>query len=329
MIDKLRKTRPKGRPKSDPSVLAKKWVSKGGRCLFAVFRLVLIIGLGFLIIQPLLIKLANSFMSLSDVYDPSVILLSKAPTLYNYERVWEYMSYPTRFLYTILFCMAISVIQMLSCVLTAYGLARFRFRGRGIVMAMAVFTMIVPPQTIMLPLYMTFNRFSLQSVLSLGFLRQGANLIGTPWPVIVLSVFAVGYKNGLFIFLLRQYFKNIPKELEEAAYIDGCGLFKTFVRIILPGAKAMLVSIFLFAFVWQWNDYYYTSSLTPGMNVLSTVLPEVGSLISYAEGQLVGSLQGMLYDSAALILHILPLLILYLFAQKGFVTSIERSGLVG
>lgn len=308
---------------------AKKMTYKGSKAAFSLFRAVLIVGLGFLIIQPLLIKLSNSFMSMTDIYDSSVILLPKEATMDNYKRVWEYMNFPSRLVYTIGFCVLTSALQMLSCALTAYGLARFKYKGSGLVMAMVVFTMIVPPQTIMLPLYMTFNRFSLKSVLSLGFVREGINLIGTPAPVLILSSFAVAFKNGLFIFMLRQYFKNIPKELEEAAYIDGYGYFKTFFRIILPGARSMLVSIFLFAFVWQWNDYYYTASLTPGMNVLSTLLPEVGSLITYADGQLTGSLQAMLYDSSALVLHVLPLIILYIFAQKGFVGSIERSGLVG
>lgn len=317
------------RAHSDPAVLARKGMRRAGGLLFAVFRTVLIIGLGFLILQPLLIKLSTSFMSISDVYDPSVVLLPKAPTLYHYQRVWEFIGYPLRFMNSILFCIVCAALQLLSCTLTAYGLARFRFRGRGLVMGLTVFTMIVPPQSIMLPLYMTFNRFSVEGLLSLGFIRQGANLIGTVWPMIILSAFAVGFKNGLFIFMLRQYFKNIPKELEEAAYIDGCGRLKTFARIILPGARPMLVSIFLFAFVWQWNDYYYTTSLTPGLNVLTTVLPQVGSMIAYADRQLVGSLQSMLYDSAAMILHIVPLLILYMFVQKGFVTSIERSGMVG
>lgn len=314
---------------ADLRLWSQKMTYKGGKAIFSVFRAVLILGLGFLIIQPLLIKLSNSFMSMTDIYDSSVILLPKEGTTENYKRVWEYMNFPSRLTYTIIYCILTSALQMFSCALTAYGLARFQYRGRGLVMAMVVFTMIVPPQTIMLPLYMTFNRFSLKSVLTLGFWREGINIIGTPAPVLILSSFAVAFKNGLFIFMLRQYFKNIPKELEEAAYIDGYGYFKTFMRIILPGARSMLVSIFLFSFVWQWNDYYYTASLTPGMNVLSTLLPEVGSLISYADGQLTGSLQAMLYDSSALILHVLPLIILYIFAQKGFVGSIERSGLVG
>jgi len=268
-------------------------------------------------------------MSIPDVFDPAVFLLPKEPTLYHYTRVWNFISYPNRFINSIFFCSAASTLQLISCTLTGYGLARFRFRGRGIVMGMVIFTMIVPPQAIMLPLYMTFNRFSFQGLLSFGFIRQGINLIGTAWPVLILSTFAVGFRNGLFIFMLRQYFKNLPRELEEAAFIDGCGRLRTFTYIVLPGAGPVLSSVFLFAFVWQWNDYYYTTTLTPGLNILTTVLPHVGNLITYADRQMVGVLQAMLYDSAALILHTVPLLILYFFVQKRFVASIERSGMVG
>jgi len=313
----------------DPVVLLKKGILKTNEAVYAIFRLVLIVGLGFLIIQPLLIKLSSSFMTIRDIYDQSVILLPKQPTLYNYMRVWEHMDYPIRFMNSALFCGVCAMLQLFCCTLVSYGIARFYFRGRGVVLGMAVFTMIVPPQAIMLPLYMTFSRFSIQGVLSFGFIREGANLTGTITPMLILSVFGVGFKNGLFIFILRQYFKNIPKELEEAAYIDGCGRFHTFARIVLPGAKPMLVSIFLFAFVWQWNDYYFTTSLTPGLNILTTVLPQVGSQIIAGDRQFTNHLQLMMYDSAAMILHIAPLLVLYLFMQKSFVSSIERSGMVG
>ena len=158
---------------------------------------------------------------------------------------------------------------------------------------------------------------------------QGANLIGTPWPLLILSATAVGFKNGLYIFMLRQHFKNVPKELEEAASIDGCGAFQTFFRVILPGAKPMLSSILLFSFVWQWNDYFYTTTLTPGMKIFTTVISGVGHNIARGDGQVIGNMQNMLYDSAAFILFIIPLIVLYLFTQKGFVQSIERSGLVG
>ena len=296
---------------------------------WSLFRTVMLIGLGFIIIQPILLQLSSSIKSMSDLYDGSVYLIPKQPTLYNYRRVWEYLEYPTRFFNSLIYCLACSVLQLMSCTLVAYGVARFQFRGRGLVMAMVIFTLIIPPQTVLLSLFLQFQYFSPLSILSLGMSLEGIHLIGTPWPLIILSATAVGFKNGLYIFMLRQHFKNLPKELEEAANIDGCGAFRTFIQVILPGARPMLASILLFSFVWQWNDYFYTTILTPGMKIFTTVISGVGSNIARADGQVIGNMQNMLYDSATYILFIIPLVVLYLFTQKSFVQSIERSGLVG
>ena len=277
-----------------------KWV-------WSLFRAVLLIGLGFIILEPVIMQLSTSFKSISDLYDGSVYLVAKSPTVNNYRRVWEYLDYPVRFVNSLLYSLACSLLQLMSCTLVAYGISRFRFRS----------------------LYFQFQYFSPLSIFSLGMSLQGANLIGTPWPLLILSATAVGFKNGLYIFMLRQHFKNVPKELEEAASIDGCGAFQTFFRVILPGAKPMLSSILLFSFVWQWNDYFYTTTLTPGMKIFTTVISGVGHNIARGDGQVIGNMQNMLYDSAAFILFIIPLIVLYLFTQKGFVQSIERSGLVG
>ena len=241
--------------------------------LWAIFRTVLIIGLGFMIIQPVIMQLSSSFKSISDLYDGSVYLIPKNPTLYNYRRVWEYLEYPLRFVNSLLYCGGCSLLQLASCTLVAYGLARFKFKGRGIVMGMVIFTLIIPPQTVLLSLYLQFQYFSPLSIFTLGMSLKGINLIGTPWPLLILSATAVGFKNGLYIFMLRQHFKNLPKALEEAASIDGCGAFQTFFRVVLPGALPMMASILLFSFVWQWNDYFYTTILTPGMKIFTTVLP--------------------------------------------------------
>ena len=237
--------------------------------LWAIFRTVLIIGLGFMIIQPVIMQLSSSFKSISDLYDGSVYLIPKNPTLYNYRRVWEYLEYPLRFVNSLLYCGGCSLLQLASCTLVAYGLARFKFKGRGIVMGMVIFTLIIPPQTVLLSLYLQFQYFSPLSIFTLGMSLKGINLIGTPWPLLILSATAVGFKNGLYIFMLRQHFKNLPKALEEAASIDGCGAFQTFFRVVLPGALPMMASILLFSFVWQWNDYFYTTILTPGMKIFT------------------------------------------------------------
>lgn len=293
------------------------------------FRLVLFTGLAFIIVQPLLIKLSTSFKDITDLYDETVFLIPKAFTLHNYQRVIEFFDYPVRFANSVLFGVACSALQLISCTMVAYGISRFKFKGRQIILAMAIFTLIIPPQTVLLSLYLQFKYFGPVTLLTLGMKLQGINLVSTPYPMLLLSAFAVAFKNGLYIFMMRQYFKNLPKELEEAAYIDGCGRFRTFAVIMLPGASSLLGAIFLFAFVWQWNDYYYSMTLSSGLNIFTTVFSRMGDMIAFSEGIFVGNMQNMLYDSAAMMLHILPLIILYLFTQKIFVQSIERSGLVG
>ena len=308
----------------------KAWnVSRLSQLGWGIFRIVLIIGLAFIIIEPLIIKVVTSFKSIKDLYDTSVFLIPKYPTLYNYKRVLDYMDYGREFFYSVLYCSLCALLQVASCTLVAYGIARFKFRGRNLIFGMAIFTLVIPPQTVLLSLFMQFKYFSLLSIFTLGLSTAGVNLIGTPVPMLLLSATAVAFKNGLYIFMMRQYFKNVPVSLEEAAYIDGCGPYRCFGKIILPGAKAMVVTIFLFAFVWQWTDYFYTTVLTPGLPVFSAKMASLGGSIAIGDGQILNNMQIMLYDSAGLIVFIVPLIILFLFTQKFFVQSIERSGLVG
>ena len=125
--------------------------------------------------------------------------------------------------------------------------------------------------------------------------------------------------------MLRQHFYNIPASLEEAAYIDGCGVFKTFYRIILPGAIPMLITVFLFAFVWQWNDFYYTQMLArlPTLNV------KLAGMTLSGLDSAAGSMMGSMLQAPKFLLLIAPLVVLYLFTQRFFTESVERSGLVG
>lgn len=297
--------------------------------IWNLFRYVLFAGLAFVILQPLIVKLSSSFKSIYDLYDSTVIFFPKQSTLYNYERVIEYYEYGKRFIKSVLLCGISGLLQTVSCTLVAYGLARFNFKGNKLVFGMAIFTMIIPTQTVLLPLFLQFKYFSPVTFFTLGFNLQGADLIGTPIPLLLLSCTANAFKNGLYIFMLRQYFKNLPVALEEAAYIDGCNRFTTFWYIMLPGARTMMVTVFLFSFVWQWNDYFYSMILMPGMDIFTTVFSKVGEAITRSDGAMRDTMQMMLYDSAAMILHIIPLIVLYIFTQKFFVQSIERSGLVG
>jgi multiple sugar transport system permease protein len=277
-----------------------------------IIRLVMIIGLCYIILYPFIIKILNSVKSLSDFMDPTVRFISKSPTFDNIVKCFNSMQYIEAFRNTFTQSLMVGIMQMIMCALIGYGLARFDFRGKKIVFACVILTLIIPPQTIMIPLFTRF-RF---------FMGLPKGLIDTFWPMAILSATGLGLKNGLYIFICRQFFGNVPKELEEAASIDGCGSFATFTRIMIPSAVPTLVTVFLFAFSWQWTDLFYNQlffrNLPTLVNAIDKVTVDVSEPIMYS----------MMRNTAAM-LAILPLALLFIVAQRKFVQSIENSGIVG
>ena len=293
--------------------------------MWRVLRAALLLGLMFMILYPLLVRFSASIKSAADRADPSVMFVPKNPTFANYKTVINSVDYLPTMLYTALFTFINSAIQTVSCILVAYGLARFRFRGNRLVYGMVISTLVIPPQVLLLPLYFRFKNFNLLQLFKFTGELYGLDMTNTIWPFILLSVTAVAFRNGLYIFLFQQYYRNVPSVLEEAAYIDGCGVLKTFVRIMVPGALPMIMSVFLFSFVWQWNDSYYVSMLAPDLPVLSSKLYG----LSYSVLGSASDIYTALLETPKFFLLIFPLLILYLFTQRFFVASIENSGIVG
>ena len=151
--------------------------------------------------------------------------------------------------------------------------------------------------------------------------------MNSQWPLVILSITGLAYKNGLYIFMLRQFFKGVPDELEESAYIDGSGVFRTFVTIIIPLSVPMMLTVFIFAFSWQWTDNFYT-------NLFYTNEPDLmPTIVKAAAGWATDSRTKVMASSAArntaALLIIIPLIVIYLFFQKSLVQGIERSGITG
>ncbi|MFW6021954.1 MAG: carbohydrate ABC transporter permease [Halanaerobiaceae bacterium] len=297
----------------------------------SLLRTILVLGISYIILLPLIIKFSNSFMSVRDLYDQTVKWIPRNFTLEHYKMVWRHMDYPTTFLNSLILTSVVSIIQLIACTVVGYGLARFDFKGKNIIFGLVILTLIVPPQMILIPLYLNFRFFDLYGLLP----GTGFNLIGSYWPFILTSLTGTGLKNGLFIYIMRQFFKGMPRELEEAAYIDGAGLFRTFVSIMLPGAVPGLIIVFLFAFVWQWNDYMFITLFMGGGAFLPMALDSAARniILEITGGATASEMQGDQYTSllnnTGMILVVAPLLILYSFMQKYFIESVERSGIVG
>ncbi len=301
------------------------------------FRFVLMLGVSYVILFPFFSKIASSFMTKEDVVDASVSLIPKHFTLEIYEALIVENHYFEAFLNTLILSLAAALIQTLVACLIGYGLAKFKFKGNAAVMVAVVLTMVIPHQTISRAMLRHFTKFDILNVMSWNYdgpieaiFGSTIDLSNTFWPIFILSMFGLAFKNGLYIYLMRQFFKGVPDELEESAYVDGAGTFRTFFQIILPLAVPMMITIFLFSFSWQWTDDFYTGLFFFGDNKIN-LMPDLYQNIpdslqtSYAGKTLYNNV----IQNTAGMLIIAPLIIMYLFCQRYLVQGIERSGLVG
>lgn len=304
------------------------------KLLWSIVRGVIIIGICFTILKPLILKFCVSFMSENDLYDASVKYIAKHFTWNNYKLALTGMEYGSVLIRTILLSAGVSSVQLVSCLLTAYGFARFRFPLKKLLFGCVIFTMVVPPQVIMLPLFMKYRFFDIFGIFQ-SMTGSTINLIDTYWPFFIQAITTMGIQNGLYIYMLRQFFKGMPKELEEAAFVDGCGKLRTFVQIMLPSAIPMMVTVFLFGFVWQWTDSFYTSLYLNNKKVMSTALSSLAVNVYKQYEGFGGSMDFIspgyvsMINNTGTVLAIIPLIILYIFCQRYFVEGIERSGIVG
>lgn len=295
--------------------------------VWVIFRLVLLIGISYVILSPVLSKIFSSFMGKEDFVDVTVKYIAKYPTLDTYKALIVEAKYFTAFFNTLLLSLACAFIQTFVCCVVAYGFAKFRFKFNNLLFFLVIFTMVVPHETLQLSLFMKFRYFDIFNIIKL-FGGEQINLLSTYWPLIILSLGGLGFKNGLYIYMLRQYFRGVPDELEESAYLDGSGVFRTFVQIIIPLSVPMLITVFLFSFSWQWTDMFYTDLFFPKSDFVTMpdliMIPK--SLDTVYAGQ--SMYEAAIYNTASLLI-IAPLIIMYLFCQRYLIAGIERSGIVG
>ncbi len=276
-------------------------------------RFIIVFGICFIILYPFINKLLTSIMSPEDLLDPTVKYIARHPSLYFFQDALKSVDFFNSFKNTFLLSTMVSVLQMLVSTCVGYGFARFKFRGSGLVFALVIFTLLVPPRLILTPLFLQFRFFA----------GTQLNLIDTFWPFVILSLTGQGIKNGLYIYMMRQFFRGFPVELEEAAYVDGLGIFKTFWHIILPNARSMMLTVFLFGFSWQWTDTVYTGALFSNLMTLTGIIFK--NIVSLNNDPIMVTTT----RNAASLIVIAPLVLLYIVAQRKFVEGIERSGLVG
>ena len=312
------------------------------KAVWAFFRFVLLVGISYIILFPYISKIAGSFMSRDDFTNVMVKLIAMNPTLDTYKAIITDNNYFEALFNTTVLSVLCGVSQTLICSIIGYGFAKFKFRFKNILFLCVIFTMIVPHETIQLSMFMKFRYFDILGIMnllgggvtdSISILEDTSlNLLNSYWPLWIMSATGLAFKNGLYIFMLRQFFRGIPDSLEESAYIDGSGDFKTFIRIIIPMSVPMMITVFLFSFSWQWTDDFYTGLFFT--NNKTVLMSNIYSTIPKTLSQQFNGYAGWnLYSSAIRntsgLLIMIPLVIMFLFCQKFLVQGIERSGITG
>ena len=286
-------------------------------------RTLFLLGLCYLFLFPIFYLLLATFSDPMSLNNPNVVWIPLDWTLDNIGHAIVKLNFWPSAALSLVHAVGGTLASLISCSLVGYGLARYNFLEKGLVFMCVVLTIIVPPQTMLITQYLQYK----------DFLGSGINLLNTPLVLILPALFGAGLRNGLFIFIFRQFFLGLPKDLEEAAWVDGCNPLRTFVSIIIPSAGPGIVKVTLFSFVWHWNDYYYSAMLyTSKLKALVPMMQSInsslgGDMASGGATEEVLSLRGII-SSAGLLTIVVPL-VLYLFLQRHFVESIERTGIVG
>lgn len=253
----------------------------------------------FLVLLPFLWMISISFSATGDVLDRFLILFPAKFGVDGFREVFDLVPYERWFFNSVFVSTVLTTMQLILGVFAAFALSRFRFRGREVLFFFVLCTMMIPPQAIMLPAFMVINSFGLVNT----------------YPGLMLPHMAHGY----VIFMLRQFFLQVPKDLDESSQIDGANSLQTLYHVYLSSALPAVISVTLIQLVRNWNDYYW--ALVVLSEEIKLTLP-VG-IVSFRDDTLVRWVPTM----ASAFMSVIPVIILYLIGQKYFLESNLGSGM--
>lgn len=286
-------------------------------CIYA-----LLICIGFIYLNPILQMLSKSFMNLDDLLDSSINWIPSKFILSNYAQAAKSMDFWASLGKSIILAGVPTFCNLISCAIIGYGLARFEFPFKKVVLAVIVFTFILPSQVTMIPTYALYSQIG---------------ILGTILPFVVPPLLGMGINAPIFILIFWQFFRQVPKVLIEAAQIDGAGYFKSFFRISLPSATPAFITVGLFSFVWYWNESYLTEMYVSGVMTKSgwtSLVIQLDNFASNYNTYATTAASGATSINEAInmsgtMLSILPLLLMYFVLQRYFVESIDKTGITG
>lgn len=308
-----------------------KFLKHASSVAYSVFRLALLIAIGYIVIYPVIYMISSSVKTTAAFADPSVIYIPKHITFEYYSLALEAIDYKDSIISTVKYEIVSAVIEILICSFIAYGLARFDFKGKKFLNFVLLLTILVPVQMIIVPIMTNYSQLDVIGILGLLNRFTGIdlrpNILGTVWTFYLPSIFGVGLRSGILIYIYIQFFSGLPKELEEAAWIDGAGLFRTFFSIAVPSSSVVYTTVTLFALIWHWNDYYLAVMYLSDKFPLAVRIYDIDNLITAVN--IWGGGSAVAIKSAACLMFIAPMLVIYLFMQRKFVQSIDRVGITG
>ncbi len=280
---------------------------KEKRRVKAVIYHILVFGIGLIMIYPLIWMVMSSFKQTNTIFQTAGSLIPEHFTLENYVNGWKgfaKVTFATFFKNSLFISIVATIGTVISSAIVAYGFARFNFKGKKLLFSAMLLSMMLPAQVLMIPQYLWYQKL---------------NWVGSYMPLIVPYFFAI---QGFFVYLISNFISGIPKDLDEAAKIDGCSYVSIFTRIILPLIKPALVTAGIFSFMWRWDDFlsallYVNKSAKYPVSLALKLFCDPGSSSDY----------GAMFAMASL--SILPSVLIFIFFQRYLVEGISTSGLKG
>ena len=288
--------------------------------LFTIGKYVLLIVMSFAFLYPFIYILLKSIQTPSDVLNPTVGLLPTKLYFNNYAKAFRTLGFWKALGQSTFYAIIPAALQVVATGLTGYGLAKYKFFGKKLMFAIIIASFIIPPQILMIPTYIMYSKLG---------------ILGSVFTFAIPAFFAQGIKNSIFILLFYQSFSMLPKELDEAAKIDGAGHFKIFFKVAIPLSIPIIIVVFIFSFVWYWNETYLTSLYIPNASTLPMQLSRFAAsfrTIYQAAGQSASAYSDQLNEAiymAGILITIIPLLIVYFILQRWFVKGIDQTGMGG
>ncbi len=317
-------------------------IENKAKYIFLVFiRSILLYGLAFVVLFPLLQQISLAVRDPGDINKPTVVFIPEVWSLFNLKLAAVLLDYFNTLKNSLRLSFTVMVLQVLVTALSGYAFAKLRFKGAGLLFLIVIATVLIPPQTLSVSRYLYFMNFDIFGIIK-TINGKSLNLLNTRYSLYLMTALGMGINSGLFIYIFRQFFRNIPHELDESAQVDGASVFRTFWSVMLPNARPAMLTVGLFAFVWQYNDIYYVRLLQIS-NDLELISPRLANALGFLPDALIrfGVLDliggdvsknpyfGALVSNIAALITMLPLLVIFIFLQKYFVEGIERTGIVG